>query len=315
MTIKEIAQRLKEYEEFCIVYHVRPDGDCIGSSYAFALALQSLGKKCTVQAEYRVPRAYKALADHVVLDKVDSPVYVAVDSSDLSRVGTFSDLSYTFCIDHHRGNSLPATYKYVEEDCGACSEIILKLIMELGVEITKPMADLLYLALLTDTLCFRTSDTDKQSFETAAVLAECGADIYNIGRKYMFIKSASRMKIESILKDSLHMLCDNRLITGIITLDDLKKADILDENLEGINSFIEQIESMSIGITIRELPDGRSRCSMRTKGTLSADEICGLFGGGGHFHAAACFLDTDVYSAREIMEKACSEILCSGKGL
>ncbi len=309
MTVKEFAEHLKEYDEFCIVYHVRPDGDCIGSSFALALALQAIGKKCTVEGEYPVPRSHRILTDHVTLDKVENPVYIALDSCDLSRTGTYSDRKYTFCIDHHRGNSIPAKYKYVEEDCGACSEIILKIINEFVIDVTKPMADLLYMALVTDTLCFRTGDTDKQSFETAARLAECGADILGIGRRYMFVKSSQRMKIESILRDSLHLCCDGQLITGIITLADLKEADILDEELEGINSFVEQIDSMRIGITIRELPDGTTRCSMRTKGELSANEICRLFGGGGHFHAAACFLDTDVYRAREIMEKACIEIL------
>ena len=110
-------------------------------------------------------------------------------------------------------------------------------------------------------MCFRTSDTSVQSFETAAELAKSGADIYRIGRRNMFIKSKGRLMIEDILRSSFHFTCDNQILTGIITLNDLKTADILDSELEGINSFVEQVEEVRIGVTIRELPDGRMRCS------------------------------------------------------
>ena len=97
--------------------------------------------------------------------------------------------------------------------------------------------------------------------------------------------------IEDFLKESLHYSCGDKLITGIITLDNLKDTNIADSELEGINSYVEQFEEMMIGVTVRELPDGRSRCSTRTSGSISANGICAEHGGGGHFHAAVCELD------------------------
>ncbi len=81
-------------------------------------------------------------------------------------------------------NSVIADYKYIEDDAGACSEIILKLIKHMRVTVTKDIADLLYMALVTDTM-----DTTQQSFLTAAELADCGANIAGIDRKNMFVKS------------------------------------------------------------------------------------------------------------------------------
>ena len=52
-----MAKLFEMYNDYRIVYHVRPDGDCIGSAYALALALQSIGKKCDVKGEYSVPKA------------------------------------------------------------------------------------------------------------------------------------------------------------------------------------------------------------------------------------------------------------------
>ena len=309
ITIMEMAERLKEYDEYIIVYHIRPDGDCICSSFALALALKALGKKCAVVGQYDIPRIHRYMTDRVTMDEISDPVYIAVDSASPQRVGTYADRHFTFCIDHHHNIFDEADYRYVEEDCGACSEIILKLIKQLGVAVTKEIADLLYTAIVTDTLCFRTYDTDDQTFEAAAELAKAGADIYRIGRINTFIKSSGRMKIEAILRDSLHFTCDDRVVTGIITLSDLEAAGVEDSELEGINSFVEQIEGIYIGATIRELPEGKIRCSMRSSGDISVNDICKIHGGGGHFHAACCDFDMSAQEVRQLIEQTCREYL------
>ena len=309
VSIKEMAEKLLLWDEYVIVYHIRPDGDCIGSSFALALALQSIGKRCAVVGRDPVPQIHQFMTNKVKQDTLTSPVYISVDAVSPQRTGSYADKHFTFCIDHHRNNSINADFKYVEEDCGACSEIIFKLLNEMNITITKQMADLLYTALVTDTRCFQTSDTSVQSFETAAALLKFGADAYEISRRNIFVKSKGRRMIEDFLKDSLHFSCEGRLMTGIITLNDLKTADIADSELEGINSYVEQYEEMMIGVTVRELPDGRSRCSTRTSGNISANDICAEHDGGGHYHAAVCELNEPPEKARKIMEETCRKYL------
>lgn len=307
--LTEIAEKLKEFDEYRIIYHIRPDGDCIGSAFALALALKAMGKKCDVAGQDEIPRVHRYMTDRVELDRVADPVYITVDTASRQRAGIYSDRHFTFCIDHHHNTFDDVDYTYTETDCGACSEIILKLITELGVPVTKEIADLLYTALVTDTNCFRTTDTNVQTFETAARLARAGADVFRIGRLNSFVKSAGRMKIESILRSTFHFTCDNRLVTGILMLDDLKAAGVRDSDLEGINSLVEEIEGVRIGITIRELPDGRMRCSMRSNGDISVADICRSLGGGGHFHAACCELAMTAHEARSTLEELCGRIL------
>lgn len=309
VTIKEIAEKLRTYDEFAIVYHIRPDGDCIGSSFALALGLQSIGKRCKVIGRDPVPQIHQHMTNAVPQDELTESVYFSVDAVSPKRTGNYVDKHFTFCIDHHRNNSIDADYKYVEEDCGACSDIIFKLLNEMNITITKQMADLLYTALVTDTRCFQTSDTSVQSFETAAALLKFGADAYEISKRNIFVKSKGRRMIEEFLKGSLHFSCEGMLITGIITLDNLRAANIADSELEGINSYVEQYEEMMIGVTVRELPDGRSRCSTRTSGSISANDICAEHGGGGHFRAAVCELYEPPEVARVIMEETCRKYL------
>lgn len=302
ITIKEMSEKLKKFSKYRIVYHIRPDGDCIGSAYALCLALQAIGKKCEVVGTHPVPSQHHSMTNRVVMDKVENPVYIAVDSASPQRVGIYLNQHFTFCIDHHHNTFEDVDYRYVETDCGACSEIIFKLIKEMKVSITTQIADFLYMAIITDTMSFRTSDTRVQTFEIATELARLGADTYHISRQFMFLKSKGRLEVERSLRNSFHFSCGDRVLTGIIMLSDLEDAGVLDSELEGINSLVDEVEGVKLGITIRELPDGRIRCSVRTSGDLSADEFCKIHGGGGHFHAACCELKCDVITTRCIME-------------
>lgn len=309
ITIKKMAEKLEKFSEYRIVYHIRPDGDCIGSAYALCLALQAIGKKCEVVGTHPVPNQHRSMTNLVVMDNVENPVYIAVDSASPQRVGIYSNQHFTFCIDHHHNTFEDVDYRHVETDCGACSEIIFKLIKEMNVPITKQIADFLYMAIVTDTMSFRTSDTRVQTFEIATELARLGADTYHISRHFMFLKSKGRLEVEHRLRNSFHFSCGDRVLTGIIMLCDLEDAGVLDSELEGINSLVDEVIGVKIGVTIRELPDGRMRCSVRTSGDLSADEFCKIHGGGGHFHAACCELDCDAPTARRIMEDSAHAFL------
>ncbi len=65
ISVREMAEKLKEYDNYCIVYHIRPDGDCIGSAFGLCLALQSVGKKCTVRGQDEIPRIHRYMTDKV----------------------------------------------------------------------------------------------------------------------------------------------------------------------------------------------------------------------------------------------------------
>lgn len=119
-----MLEKLKEFSEYRIVYHIHPDGDCIGSTYALCLALQAIGKKCEVVGTHPVPNQHCSMTNRVVMDKVENPVYIAVGSASPQSVGIYSNQHFTFCIDHNHNTLEDVDYRCVETNCGACSEII-----------------------------------------------------------------------------------------------------------------------------------------------------------------------------------------------
>ncbi|MBR5371048.1 MAG: DHH family phosphoesterase, partial [Oscillospiraceae bacterium] len=214
---KEFVRHLKEYREFCIVYHENPDGDCIGSAYGLALALRSAGCRCAVLGQHKVPEAFRETVGEWTQDPLSDPVYLAVDCADRARTGKdHLDHPYRFWIDHHGAADEQAEFELTDPHRSACSELILEVIEEYGIPVTPQIADLLYTAIITDTNCFRSPCLDRRTFETAARLAGYGAAVKTIGRQHRFLRPEKRMRIEQAMLDRTHFLHDGRLITVIV---------------------------------------------------------------------------------------------------
>src|SRR5712691_4283858 len=66
-SINRILDGIRDCRTFCVVGHVRPDGDCIGSQLGLTLALQNQGKRVVCWNEDGVPRKLAFLdPDHLI---------------------------------------------------------------------------------------------------------------------------------------------------------------------------------------------------------------------------------------------------------
>jgi len=89
--IGRIVQTIRDSDTLCIVGHLRPDGDCIGSQLGLARALQNAGKKVTVWNEDPMPRKLAFLDPDRLLDtpkpgrKFDC--VIATDCASFARLG------------------------------------------------------------------------------------------------------------------------------------------------------------------------------------------------------------------------------------
>ena len=308
-SIEVFAEELKKVREANIYYHKSPDGDAIGSAHALALGLQALGVRCQLFCVDPIPQKYLFLTTKIKQKKTEHPVLISVDSQSPSRLGKYGDLQFDFCVDHHENNSIPALNKYVDDQSSSCAEIIYKLLNAMGVAITNQIADLLYVGLITDTSCFRTESTNSESLRTGAQLAECGADIVNLGKTFCLKKSPARIQIESILMNSFHYTCDGKVLGCFFSYDDLVQVGTSDSELEGLNGVIDQVEGIDIGIVIRETKPRKCRISVRTIAPYNAAEICAKFGGAGHADRAGGNMDGKPQDVMAFVEETCKQYM------
>ena len=309
ISINEMSLELKKHDEYRIFYHKDPDGDAIGSAYALAIALQLCGKKCDIRANNSAPEVYSYLTDRFIPDTLTDPVCIAVDSANLCRLGVYSTENIFISIDHHEPNTIDAQYSYTDPEAAACCEIIFDLIECLNVHITPLIADFLYTGIATDTYCFRSYVISQKTFEICAKLASFGANIVGISRRHFMTKTRERMMIEKYFADSFQYFYDGKILCGTVTLEDMKKANIDNSELEGLNSVTERVSGVLIGVTIRECAGGKCRISVHTNEGINASDICAKLGGGGHSDAAGCEFKGTPQQASDIIKDLCIQAI------
>ena len=80
-------------------------------------------------------------------------------------------------IDHHITNTYFGTVNWVEPTCAATCQMVTYLADALGVNLAPDLAECLLTGVITDTLCFRTSNTTPAVLEVAMHLQEAGANL------------------------------------------------------------------------------------------------------------------------------------------
>ena len=286
LTIAETAAFLRAQEACTILTHRRPDGDTVGCAIALCRGLRAMGKEAVIYENPQFPPRYLPYLAGLTGGEVRGTV-VAVDiaAEGLFPMG-FSG-AVELCIDHHGSNSGYAARGHVEGDRAACGEIIYDVLRAMDVTVDKAMADALYIAITTDTGCFRYSNTTAATLRTAADLKDCGADTVGLNRTLFEIKSRARFCLEAYLTEGMRLYAGGKI--GVCTLPEAEKLrmGVTEDDADAIAGFARDLEGVEIGVMLRDLPDSQCKISLRTDDRLyDASAICRRLGGGGHSAAA-----------------------------
>lgn len=313
MTVQETASLLQSLDQVLILTHKRPDGDTIGCAAALCLGLRQLGKTAWVLPNEDAHGLFDPYFQGV-LAPADFQPQVAV-SVDVASQGMLPESAAPWkdnillCIDHHGSNEGYAQHTLVDPAAAACGEIITKVLTQLGVTITAPIALLLYMAIATDTGCFVYSNTTPETHRIAANLMETGFDAQWVNKRHFRVKSLKRMQIESRLVRDMDLEQNGSLVFAYVTLDMIRELQATEEDLEDISSFIGLLEGVDNAVTVRQLKPEECKISLRTDGkSLNASLVCARFGGGGHPAAAGCTIHGTPAQSKAAMLDAIEQV-------
>ena len=311
MTRSELCAFLRAHDTYVILTHRRPDGDTIGCAAALCMGLRQMGKRAAVlQNRQFTPRFAPYLEGLICARVPDDATVVSVDIASMGLL-SFDAEPYgarlALAVDHHGSNSLPLEDKLVEADKAACGEIIHEILVELGVPITKPIAEALYVAIATDTGCFKFSNTSANTFRVAAALVEAGADVFPINKLFFDTKSFARLKLEARLVDNMEFFAGGRVAICCLPNAWLEELQLTEDDVDSISGFARSIEGVQIGVMIREVENGLGKLSVRTSPAYDASDICQALGGGGHAAAAGASVPGGITGARRAILAVLSE--------
>ncbi len=309
MTAQECSQLLLSKNNILIITHTNPDGDTLCSAAALCSALRRAGKRANLFRNPAVTTKYMPHVEKYFAPKSFKSKYiVSVDVATEKMFAEGFDGAIDLCIDHHPTNSHYAKKELVCPDKAACGEIVLAVIKEMCGGITQEEADLLYIAVTTDTGCFQYLNTNAATFRAAAELLEYGADTGMVNVKFFRKASRARLKLEGMIYSAMGFYRDGKISVAIITKEMLRQAGAGEEDCDDLAGLAGRAEGASVNITIRERDNGSSKVSVRTGRDVSSSDICAVFGGGGHAMAAGCTIDCPPEKARDMLLAVIDEV-------
>ena len=302
--IKETVEKLLSFDKITILTHIRPDGDTLGSAYALYHALKSKGKSVQVVCESEISPRYRFLSGGKT--NIDSEVVgnvICVDIAVPSLAGKkYEDIAKNadIVIDHHPTNTYYGNHNIVRDNAAACGEIIYDIVSEMGC-LDKTIADCLYTAISTDTGCFVYASTTAYTHTVASKLAQAGAEIAKLNKLLFRTKSATAFEMERRTLDSLERFHNGTIVCMLIKNDWIKELSATEDDMEGLSSIPTQIEGVNGSATFRQIGKDEYKLSVRTDGTISASDVCAIFGGGGHKMAAGCIMHGEYNNLKKLM--------------
>ena len=320
--IDRILDAVRGSKTFCVAGHIRPDGDCVGSQLALALALQNEGKKVVCWNEDSVPQKYKFLDAEGLFQQpkrgLKFDCVVATDCASFERLGRvtrcIAQRKIFINIDHHESNTRYADVNWVSAREPSCGELVYRLLKVARWPITKPIADCLFTAVSTDTGSFQYATTRPGTFHAGAELVTRGANLAKICDEVYQSYPLSRVRLLKHIYSRFRLTHHDQIAYFWLKKADFARAGSDDDETEGLIDHIRAIAPVVVACVFEEIEPELTRISLRSKSDrVNVNEIAAQFGGGGHPAAAGARIPGKPLSVQRKVIAAVKRTLNSAK--
>ena len=297
----DLLSALQDAQTLLCVSHVNADGDAYGSLLGFTYLLRQLGKSVTpvmpdpLAPEFAfLPGAEEIVPPTAIHSRFD--LAVSLDLSSPDRMGSAAALIDgarlpLAVIDHHATNTHFGQFHWVDARCAATSQMIVALADAFQVPLDRPLAECLLTGIVTDTLCFRTSNTTPAVLEAAMRLQQAGADLAQIVQQTLHRLPFRTLQLWALVLPHLQLregvvwatVSQQQLHTVGLQSADLRLSNVLSSVNEAVISAI---------FTEKQSPNGDPmvECSFRARPGYDVGKVAFQLGGGGHVPASGCTL-------------------------
>ncbi len=294
--MKDIKEKILSSQNIVITSHISEDADAIGSTFALTEALLGMGKNVTLYLSDHPEDRLKFLeCKYKVYEEGDNAaqdLLICLDSADTKRLGNRSVLlekSFSISIDHHYTNTNYADINYVAGDASSTGELIYILLKELKAEITKKIAEFLYISISGDTGSFKYSSTSPSTMRIVAELMECGIDHAELSRRLHETEKISAVLLKGHLMSNIKSFFGGKLRMVVLDLKTLNEYGLAEKNAGDIVNIPRIVEGTEIAVSVRQTEE-KIKLSFRSNGSYNVSDIAAHFGGGGHKMAAGALV-------------------------
>jgi phosphoesterase RecJ-like protein len=298
---EQILAELSFGQKFLLTTHENPDGDALGSLLAMHGMLKLMGKDSVMfmsAEEFPLPYEYRHLpldeVMHELPDDADERSIVFLDCGNIDRMPVNflqREDAHILNIDHHHDNTCFGTANLVVGNASCTAEILYSVAKDLDLQLTVPIAEALYVALVTDTGRFQYTNTTPESYRMAADLMELGVDVHAVYRQLFENVPFDKIQVLARVLSRIERYDGGRLTISFISRSDYEEFGADESLSEGIVDHIRAIEGTTVAALVREQlkseREGIRKVSLRAADeTVDVSLIARQENGGGHRQAA-----------------------------
>lgn len=308
--LRKIYRKIKKYDTIVIARHVGPDPDALASQIALRDIILNTFPKKKVYAVGCPASKFRYLG---TLDKFNEGMYdqsllIVVDVPDKGRVDGVDPDRFidSIKIDHHPHVETFCHDEWIDSTASSVSQMVMELVFNTKLVMTKEAAEKLYIGLIADTNRFLFYYTTPKTFDLVSKLIKTTNIDFTALYENLYLRPIKEIRFQGYIANNL-TITQNGLAHISLTENVLNEYNI-DAATAGnmVNNFnyIEEVVAWAF-FSVDKLNDN-IRGSIRSRGPIIND-VAANFGGGGHIYASGVRLknSSEVSSIVDQLDQAC----------
>ena len=309
---------IKKASKILLTTHENPDGDGLGAEIGIYYHLKELGKDVRILNYSPLPTNFDFLNSDNVFETyninkdekwvLSVDLVIVFDVGDFKRTRTVADAVLKhklkiLNIDHHphpENNSF--TYNCVDLKAAATGSMVYRYLkINRDKPIEKKSLEGIYTAVMTDTGCFKYSNTNIECHQIAIECLDGGVETHKIYQSIYENSTKPRMKLMGEFLSNINYELNGMFAWSLVTLEMLKNAKAETNDVEGFSDMARSITGVEVAVMILQQDENLCRINFRSKGRIVINDIAKSLGGGGHPLAAGAKIEGNIKTVRNIV--------------
>ncbi|MDR2717986.1 MAG: bifunctional oligoribonuclease/PAP phosphatase NrnA [Treponema sp.] len=303
----KLAEFMGRHDFFVLSTHDPADADGLGAQMVTACILRGKGKKFRIINASAIPKHFRYMEQQGIIEQWDKEQHgelleqaglILLDTADERTMGQMKDAVYlakeVFVIDHHEPKRHAAFSGIADPSSASTCELTVELAKSLGAVLDPQTAFAAYIGIAYDTGFFAYSKTGPRTFRSALALFGLGVKPNEVYQQLHENASIAVLLLQKRALASLTLHHGNRVAVQVLRLEDYAEAGASQEDTDGFVNFPMKAKEVVVSLMLKESPEGRIRCSLRSKGNINVAKIAQELNGGGHANASGFKSDLDI---------------------
>jgi len=299
----DMADKLTEFmgrhDFFILSTHDPADADGLGAQMVIACILRGKGKKFRIINASAIPKHFRYMDPQGIIEQwnkeqheeaLEQAGLILVDTADEHTMGHMKEAVFrskeVFVIDHHEPKSHAAFSGIADPSSASTCELTVEMAKDLGIVIDPQTAFAAYIGIAYDTGFFAYPKTGARTFRSAMALFGLGVKPNEVYQQLHENASTASLLLQKRALAGLTLHYGNRVAVQVLRLEDYTETGALQDDTEGFVNFPMRAREVVVSLLLKESPEGKIRCSLRSKGNINVAKIAQELNGGGHINAS-----------------------------